>query len=203
MLFWEALTTPLEGNDTGPVAPGARAIQPRRLPYDTRCAVVTKSGRRCKGRIRKGTEHCPLHDPAVAEQRRRRVAATGGRNHRRLTFLPDGYLRKLTNHAAVGNAMDRLYREARLGVINVEMGKVLFGILCRMMDSGLLDGRGVPRAPERTKAARLRPKLSELLTRAERAAWQKAVANAPAAAVSTPGTTSTERPIKLALQAAS
>ena len=95
--------------------------------------------------------------------------------------LPDGYLRKLTSRRAVGEAMDRLYREVRLGVLTPEMGAVLFGILTRILDSDLL-ASGPPKRPSsrRSKAEKIRPKLRQLLTRADRAAWQAAVANAPA-----------------------
>ena len=220
MLFWEALTLPREPNGGLPMTQPA-ALCPRRLPYDRRCAVVTKSGKRCKGRIRPGTDHCPLHDPALASQRRLRPTAKGGRAHRRLSHLPDGYLRKLTNRAADGNAMDRLYRELRLGVVTNEMGTVLFGILTRLLDSGLVDsGKLTTGAGNRSKAARLRPKLSEWLTRSERAAWNRAVAGAPAsvpqahesrhlalqAGPKINGTNrqeALEQPVKLALQAAS
>jgi hypothetical protein len=76
--------------------------------------------------------------------------------------------------------MDRLYREIRLGVVTPDMGKIMFGILTRLMDDGLLDaGKPALRAPHRTKAARTRPKLRDLLTRGEKMAWTKAVAAAP------------------------
>jgi hypothetical protein len=90
--------------------------------------------------------------------------------------LPDGYLRKLSNAAAIGHAMDRLYREVRLGIITTEMGRVLFNILTRLMDSDLI--KSGP-CPQRTRAARIRPRLADLLTREERAAWRNAVDNAP------------------------
>lgn len=220
MLFWEALTLPRERNG-GPPTTQPAALCPQRLPFDKRCAVVTKSGKRCKGRIRPGTDYCPLHDPALAEQRRLRPTSRGVHAHRRLSHLPDGYLRKLTNRAAVGNAMDRLYRELRLGIVTNEMGSVLFGILTRLLDSGLVDsGKLTAAAGNRSKATRLRPKLSELLTRSERAAWRRAVVSAPASVLqahdrqhlalqASPKINGTnrqetlEKPVKLALQAAS
>lgn len=181
MLLWEALCS----NAAPGMQPGAPAtsdpVVPRRLPFDTRCAAITKSGRRCRGRIREGTEYCVFHDPAVAE-RRRRAAGKRGRARRRLAHLPGGYLAKLTSRRAVGQAMDRLYREIRLGLVTPEMGRVLFDVLTRLLDSGLCDEVSSPvRDVRRTKAQRLRPKLAELLTQAERRAWRKAVANAPAA----------------------
>jgi hypothetical protein len=117
--------------------------------------------------------------------------------------------------------MDRLYRELRLGIVTNEMGLVLFNILTRLLDSGLVDsGKLTATAGNRSKATRLRPKLNELLTRSERTAWQRAVANAPAsvlqahdrqylplqAGVKINGANRLEvgeRPLKLALQAAS
>ncbi len=147
--------------------------------YDTRCAAKTKRGQRCRAKIRPGTDHCPFHDPAVTEERRRRNAAKGGRSRNRLANLPDGYLRKLKTRADVGHCMDRLYREVRLGIISKEMGTVLFNILCRLLDSGLAKQPSPkPRSAGRTKVDRIRPKLNDLLTSQERAAWNQAVASA-------------------------
>lgn len=206
MLLWEMLTKPVvqEANGGGAVGQAAPAMM--RLPYDTRCCVITKSGKRCRGRIRKGSDYCPLHDPAVVERREQGGAVARAKRRNRLAHLPDGYLRKLTKRAAVGNAMDRLYREIRLGIITPEMGGVLFGILTRLMDSGLLDGgRAVDPVKSRARADRLRPKMKELLTRAERAAWQKAIAGAPPSVVAqhTGRPVPVERPVKVPLQAAS
>lgn len=72
--------------------------------------------------------------------------------------------------------MDRLYREVRLGVVTPEMGRVLFGILTRILDSELL--RPTASKPNgRARADRVRPKLRIVLTRAERTAWNKAIAD--------------------------
>lgn len=181
MLLWETLTKGKEAEAASQSNGIKRATRSPRLPYDKQCAALTRSGKRCRCRIRKGSDFCQFHDPAVSAERRRINAAKGGRNSRKLSRIPGGYLRKLTDPTAVGQAMDRLYREVRLGVVTPEMGKVLFGILTRIMDSGLCDksGQGKPLST-RTKAHRLRPKVSELLTRTEKAAWQKALANAPA-----------------------
>ena len=37
----------------------------------TKCAAFTGKGRPCKGLVRAGSDYCPAHDPARAEQRRR------------------------------------------------------------------------------------------------------------------------------------
>ncbi len=179
MLLWEALTTngTPAGKKTDLVC--KTRIAARRLPFDTRCAKITKSGKRCRGKIHGDGDHCPLHDPTIAAKRRD-SAAKPRKPKNPLSRLPDGYLRKLSNYAAAGNAMDRLYREVRLGVITPEMGRILFGILTRLMDTGLLENtKNIPRRIDRTKAARLRPKMDDLLTRAEKLAWRKAVAEAP------------------------
>lgn len=175
MLFWETLNKPKDRRVVDPNPGQSPTFRPQRLPYDKRCVAITKSGVRCRGRIREETDYCPFHDPALTPERRRRIAAKGGRKHRRLSHLPDGYLRKLHSRAAVGDAMDRLYREVRLGVISTEMGTVLFEILTRLLDSGLIEPG---KCPERSQAARIKPKLSELLTRQEREAWRKAVGKA-------------------------
>ena len=183
-LLWETLMAPPTTGSSTESRAGNRAGRSRRLPYDKRCVGITKAGRRCRGRIRQGSEFCSFHDPTLTAERRRRNAAKGGRSHHRLANLPDGYLRKLTSRRAVGEAMDRLYREVRLGVITPEMGSVLLAILTRILDSEFGDQGATSRASRRpSKADRLRPKLAELLTREERRAWRKAVANAPAAFV--------------------
>lgn len=176
MLLWEHLARFAGISVEQPPTAEAPPRMSKRLPYDTRCAMVTKSGRRCKGRIRNGADFCALHDPAVAEKRR--SASSKPRQSHPLSKLPDGYLRKLSTRASIGGAMDRLYREVRLGLVTPEMGNVLFGILTRLMDSGLLDQGRTPKS-NRGRADRLRPKLADLLTRAERAAWERALAKAP------------------------
>jgi len=180
MLLWESLSPVQRGSNSPEPVGGQHVLRSRRLPYDRQCAAATKSGRRCRGRIREGSDYCAFHDPALSEERKRLIAAKGGRSRRRLTHIPDGYLRKLTTRRAVGTAMDRLYREIRLGVVTPEMGKVLFEILTRLLDSGMLDaGRAQPPSG-RARADRLRPKFKDLLTDAERRAWRKAVTSAPA-----------------------
>jgi len=60
------------------------------------------------------------------------------------------------------------------------MGQVLFEVLCRILDSGLADRLSKPiRGKRRGKAEKVRPKLSELLTRAEASAWRQAISQAP------------------------
>lgn len=181
MLFWEAL-----GVAESPGGDGRISAKPisnvQRLPFDRRCSATTKAGRRCRGQIREGFDFCVFHDPSLTVERRRRNAIKGGRSHHRLSHLPGGYLRKLTCRRAVGHAMDRLYRELRLGIVTPEMASVLFSILTRIMDSGLCDGSSAePRSSGRSRAERLRPKLRSLLTHAEHRAWRRAVRNAPAA----------------------
>ncbi len=179
MLLWELVTPTPPIESAGPAGEPAAAPQYRRLPYDTRCAARTKRGRRCRAKIRPGTDYCSFHDPAVTDERRRRNAAKGGRSRNRLAHLPDGYLRKLKTRADVGHCMDRLYREVRLGIISKEMGTVLFNILCRLLDSGLAKQPSPkPRSAGRTKVDRIRPKLNDLLTSQERTAWNQAVASA-------------------------
>ena len=179
MLLWEFLTVPIENQTAQADQKSTIAPRLRRLPYDTRCSAITKSGRRCRGRILNGSDLCIFHDPVLAAKRQQRLAANRRRGNRRLTHLPDGYLRKLSNRRSVGNAMDRLYREVRLGIITPEMGNVLFGILARILDSNLITDVPAPGSVDRSKAGRIRPKLCALLTRAERMQWRRAVANAP------------------------
>lgn len=178
MLFWEALNrpknteegTPIE--ETGSATTTPPVMRSARLPYDRRCSALTKAGSRCRGRTIHHGEFCLFHDPEIAEKRRRTMATSRARRRRRLSRLPDGYLRKLTTTAAIGSAMDRLYREIRLGVITPEMGGVMFAILSRLLDSDIVPAA---KRPSRTKASRFGPKLRAVLTLGERRAWNKAV----------------------------
>jgi hypothetical protein len=177
MLLWEHLSKILPISSKRSDLAESPLLRSTRLPFDNRCAIITKSGKRCKGRIHKGGENCALHDPQVAAKRR--LAGAIPRRENPLSKLPDGYLRRLSTRASVGVAMDRLYREVRLGLATPEMGGVLFGILTRLMDSGLLDKGRPPKSMNRSRADRMRPKLADLITRAEKAAWERAVSRAP------------------------
>ena len=65
MLLWEALRVWPE-DQPGPVqTENAQALRTQRLRYDTRCAALTKSGRRCRIRSRRDSDFCPFHDPTL------------------------------------------------------------------------------------------------------------------------------------------
>jgi hypothetical protein len=179
-LLWEALRGPVGNEPAEPARNGDSMARVERLPFDKRCVALTKSGKRCKGRIRNDSGFCVFHDPAVPAELRRERAAKGGQNRHPLSTLPDGYLRKLSSRRAVGDALDRLYREIRLGVVTPEMGGVLFNILSRLLTTGLVaSAPATAPARGRSKADRLVPLLRDLLTRADRRAWCQAVKNAP------------------------
>lgn len=171
-LLWEALRSLRRDGATGAGASPAPVYT--REPTNKQCAATTRSGRRCKGKARPGQEFCPFHDPGLSAEQRREIASKGGRSHRRMNDLPDGYLRKLQTPAAVGEAMDRLYREVRLGKIEPGMGRTLLDILTRLHDR--LSNRPPVKTPSvvrPTRAQRIRPKIEDELSRAEREAWQK------------------------------
>lgn len=180
MLLWEALLKTFGGAANGRNGEERSSVPRPRLPFDCRCAAFTKDGKRCKGKVRPNTEFCLFHDPVLIEHRKARLAAATPQRRNRLMYLPDGYLRKLNSVRSIGQAMDRLYREVRLGIVTPEMGAVLFGILTRLLDSGFdAQGNRLPPAGPRSRAAHLRPRLSDLLTRSEKVAWKRAVASAP------------------------
>jgi len=180
MLLWEAVLSTFGVNKNGEKIEDINGVPRPRLPYDCRCSALKKDGKRCNGKKRPGLEFCLFHDPVLIERRRASLANGSPRRRNRLMYLPDGYLRKLTNIRAIGQAMDRLYREVRLGVVTPEMGSILFGILTRLLDSGFdVHGNRLPPASVRTKAGKMRPKLTDLLTRSEKIAWKRAVAGAP------------------------
>ena len=178
-LLWETLAAGSATEKRRRDVPYGQTTKAPRLPFDKRCAGITRAGKRCKGRIKTGSEYCSFHDPAMTAECRKRNAAMGGRSRTNLAHLPGGYLRKLNSLRAVGDAMDRLYREVRLGIVTPEMGAVLFGILTRVLDAELYVKKTKGEPSRRAKAVKLRPKLAELLTREERRAWRKAVASAP------------------------
>jgi hypothetical protein len=171
-LLWEALRSLRKDGGSEPGASPAPAYT--REPMQKLCAATTKSGKRCKGKARPGQDFCTFHDPSLTAEQRREIASRGGKSHRRLNHLPDGYLRKLQTPAAVGEAMDRLYREVRLGQIEPAMARTLLDILTRLHDR--LASKPPVKTPSvvrPTRAQRVRPKLEDELSRAERDAWQK------------------------------
>ncbi len=179
-LLWEALRFRNENREgrQGPVPPAQSQPMCTREPKQTQCAATTRSGKRCKGKARPGQDFCPFHDPALTAEQRREIAAKGGKSHRRLSHLPDGYLRKLQTPAAVGEAMDRLYREVRLGIVDATMGRTLMDILTRLHDRLMRKppAKAAPAAPTLVRpdrAEKVRPKLDEALSQAEKIAWQK------------------------------
>ncbi len=178
-LLWETLAGGSSSEKRRKAMSGGEVNRPPRLPFDKRCAGLTRAGKRCKGRIKAQSEFCSFHDPAMTAERRKRNAAMGGRSRTNLAHVPGGYLRKLNSLRAVGDAMDRLYREVRLGIVTSEMGAVLFRILTRVLDAGLCLEKTKGAPSRRAKAVKLRPKIAELLTLQERRAWRKAVASAP------------------------
>lgn len=178
-LLWEALRFRTQKQEAGAVRIDPAQIYARE-PRQKQCAATTRSGKRCKGRARPGQDFCPFHDPNLTAEQRREIASRGGRSHRRLSHLPDGYLRKLTTPAAVGEAMDRLYREVRLGIVDPTMGRTLMDILtrlhdrlCRQQASGPQVARKAPAVVQPTRAERVRPKLDQALSQAEMAAWRR------------------------------
>src|SRR5512136_2016616 len=99
-LLWEALRSLRRSGATGAGALPAPTYT--REPMQKPCAATTRSGRRCKGKARPGQDFCPFHDPNLTAEQRREIASKGGKSHRRLSHLPDGYLRKLQTPGAVG-----------------------------------------------------------------------------------------------------
>ena len=187
MLLWEqmrelkraAKQQPEERFDDATKVP-VLAPKPRRSQFDKRCSAKTKYGRQCRARIVEGSDFCSFHDPNMTTELRRRNAAKGGRSNRNLSHILDGYLRPLYNEEAVGQAMDRLYREVRLGKVTPDMGRVLLVILVRLLREGFAKPKDPKRDFKKTKAYRFGHKLDALLTEKEKTAWQRAVKKAPA-----------------------
>ena len=93
-------------------------------------------------------------------------------SHHRLANLPDGYLRKMTSAEAIHEAMDRLYREVRLGVVGLAMARALLDILNRLEER--LAKKEAKRSAHPKHTAALRPKLVELIAQEERT-WSPSV----------------------------
>ena len=171
MLWWEALRNRAE--EAGELGRSRGLLQSfARVSGQKHCKATTKSGWRCKGKARPGSDFCLFHDPAISDDVRKANAAKGGKSHYRLANLPDGYLRKLTSTQAINEAMDRLYREVRLGLVELATARALLDILNRLEDR-LARKDAKPQAHGK-RAAAIRPKLSDLITREELQAWRKA-----------------------------
>jgi len=95
--------------------------------------------------------------------------------------LPEGYPRRLSSPTAIGKAMDRLYREIRSGMVSPDMGRILFNILTRILDTRLNGPNADVKDPKRrSKVDRMRPKLEELLVQVEQTARQQKAAETAA-----------------------
>ncbi len=75
----------------------------------TKCAAITAKGRPCKGLVRRHSDHCPAHDPARSDARRRSAskaarskpgAEFGDLKDRLRTFADDVLARRVEPKAA-------------------------------------------------------------------------------------------------------
>lgn len=152
-LFWEMLRRPGRQADDARAGSTSLAEVPKRLPGDRRCAARTRSGRRCRGRIRPGSEFCVFHDPSITAETRRANAIKAAQTRRAKASLPKGYPRRLTTPEAARAALERLYAEIRTGVVTPEQAKVLLEVLQRLLDSAA--GRSGKTAQPSTHASAL------------------------------------------------
>ena len=150
MLLWETiLSTRYAG-------------RPVRLPGDNRCAALTKTGRRCKGRTRNGSQYCIFHDPSLDLGARRRAARTRPRARKRTQYHMNGVASRLTTRRGINAALDRLYNDTRAGLIPPEAGQVLFNMLERLWDAYSKNrAAGTASGEDRSRAARLCRKLAK------------------------------------------
>lgn len=133
-LLWEMLRRPARQADEAKVGLTSLAEVPKRLPGDRRCVAWTRSGRRCRGRIRPGSEFCAFHDPSITAEKRRANAIKAAQTRRTRASLPKGYPRRLTTPEAARAALERLYAEIRAGVVTPEQARLLLEVLQRLLD---------------------------------------------------------------------
>ncbi len=136
MLLWERLPSARQGDDAKPHAGHAPGL-PKRVPGDGRCTARTLSGRRCRGRVRAGSEFCAFHDPSGTAEVRRANAAKAAQARRAKPKLPKGYPRRLTTPEAACAALGQLYLETRAGLVTPQQAQVLMQILERMLQEWL------------------------------------------------------------------
>ena len=157
MLLWEAVggkKPPHQGKQTitQPATAWLRSIQP-----PDRCGAMTRVGRHCRCRRAPGSEFCAFHDPVLAAQIREKAQAKREERRRQMGALPEGYLKTLTNVDGIASALDRLYREVRLGVISPRTASVMLAIVDRLLAyDKLVSAVGRRRANKKLRALEVR-----------------------------------------------
>ena len=164
MLLWEAVSTrkpPQQGRQTviQPVTARLRSLQP-----PDRCTAVTRVGRHCRCRKAPGSEFCAFHDPVLSAQIREKAQAKREERRRQLGALPEGYLKTLTNVDGIASALDRLYREVRLGVVSPRTAAVMLAIVDRLLAyDKLVSTVGRHRVSKKRRALEVRQQVAKVL----------------------------------------
>ena len=149
MLLWETILNT------------RRRGRPVRIPGITRCAAITKSGRRCRGRALPDSPYCVFHDPEVGLASRRRAVPRKARGEARTRYHLPGVASRLTTRRGITEALDKLYNDTREGSISPATGQVLFNILERLLAAYEKSRRKRnPHGPDRSRAAVLCRKLA-------------------------------------------
>jgi hypothetical protein len=172
MLFWEKI---LSTRNNG---------KPVRLPGVTRCAAVTKAGRRCRGKVRPDSPYCVFHDPQIDLSSRRRANSRKPRLVRPTRYHLPGVASRLTTRKGITAALDRLYNDTREGQISPQTGLVLFGMLEHLLAAyNKSRPKRTPHQRDRSRAAALCRRLARQyisVAEKERAARRDGAQAAPA-----------------------
>ena len=163
-LLWEA------AHEAGMPKKGRQgAVQPissrlRSIQQPDRCTAITRVGRRCRCRKAEGSEFCSFHDPVISAQIREKAQAKREAKKRELSSLPEGYLKTLSTIDGIADALDRLYREVRLGIVSPRTASVMLAIIDRLLEyDKLVSTVGRRRTSKKQRAKEVRQQVGKAL----------------------------------------
>ncbi len=163
-LLWEA------AHEAGMSKKGRQgAVQPissrlRSIQQPDRCAAITRVGRRCRCKKAEGSEFCSFHDPVISAQIREKAQAKREAKKRELSSLPEGYLKTLSTIDGIADALDRLYREVRLGIVSPRTASVMLAIIDRLLEyDKLVSTVGRRRTSKKQRAREVRQQVGKAL----------------------------------------
>ena len=163
-LLWEA------AHDSGMSKKGRQGVvQPissrlRSIQQPDRCTAITRVGRRCRCKKAEGSDFCSFHDPVISAQIREKAQAKREAKKRELSSLPEGYLKTLSTIDGIADALDRLYREVRLGIVSPRTASVMLAIIDRLLEyDKLVSTVGRRRTSKKQRAKEVRQQVGKAL----------------------------------------
>ncbi len=163
-LLWEAARESSMKKDGKPTVVQPISSRLRGMQSPDRCTATTRIGRRCRCRKAQGSEFCCFHDPVISAQIREKAQAKREAKKRELSSLPEGYLKTLTSMDGISSALDRLYREVRLGIVSPRTAGIMLAIVDRLLEHDkLVSSGGQRRTSKKLRAKEVRKEVGVAL----------------------------------------